>query len=105
MQPANLLSIPTLSDAWSDNDNILLHACFHLLLDCVENEQLLTSRDWALEEAEQAKQEIETLAQWWKERLLLEKQAQLDPIWTKGQFERDNQMLVRLIQVRQYLWT
>ena len=106
MQPSNLLPITTLSDKWADNDLMMLHACFQLLTNCIEQEQLLTAIEWQENEATQhAKQELEALHQWWQERSELERQNQLDPIWEKEHYEEDNQMLIRLIKVRQYLWT
>ena len=38
MQPANLLKIDSLTDGWRDKDHVLLHACFQLLSDFVEQE-------------------------------------------------------------------
>ncbi|QDA61925.1 hypothetical protein [Hymenobacter jejuensis] len=106
MQPGNLLPITTLGDRWVDNDLMMLHACFQLLTNCIEQEHLFTATEWEENEAKQhARQELEALHQWWQERSEVERQRQLDPIWTKNQYEKDNQMLIRLIKVRQYLWT
>jgi hypothetical protein len=106
MQPGNLLPIATLSENWADNDLMMLHACFQLLTNCIEQEDLFTSTEWEENEAAQeARHELEALYRWWQERSELERQRQLDPIWTEHVYETDNQMLIRLIKVRQYLWT
>ena len=61
MEPSNILKIETLNDGWSDKDNIMLHACFQLLTDCVEKEKLLNGHtDWNYNEDFKAvKKEIE----------------------------------------------
>ena len=41
MKPLNLLKIETLNDEWLDKDVIILHACFQILCDCIEKENLL----------------------------------------------------------------
>jgi len=80
MQPANHLHIKTFDEQWADKDRVMLHACFQLLTDCLEQEQLLASREWRHTEAEQhARQEFATLAQWWQQRQAQEQQG-LDPI-------------------------
>ena len=38
MQPANILKISSLGNGWRDKDSVLLHACFQLLSDFVEQE-------------------------------------------------------------------
>lgn len=48
-----------------------------------------------------AKLEIDFLYNWWIKRFNYEED--FDEI--KGQYEEDNQMLKRLIDVREYLWT
>ena len=47
MKPLNLLKIETLNDEWLDKDVIILHACFQILCDCIEKENLFKSHvDW-----------------------------------------------------------
>ena len=48
MKPANKLAIKSLHKGWCDNDEIMLHACFELLADCIKNEKLLSKKifDW-----------------------------------------------------------
>ncbi len=47
MTPGNNLSIQSLNQDWCDKDVVMLHACFQLLKDCVEKEDLLSGHiDW-----------------------------------------------------------
>ena len=104
-RPANVLHITTLDTGWRDKDAVLLHACFQLLTDFLAEEALLPI-DWDQStEHQHAKAEIEALAAWWTQRTVAEEAGAVDAIWSPGQYEADNQMLVRLIQIRQYLWT
>lgn len=104
MKPSNLLNIKTLHKGWSDKDNVMLHACFQLLTDCVEKEELLKLTDWAQnEELISAKTEIDELLNWWKNRLKAEKDG-LDWIWDNGQYQKDTDMMVRLVKIRKFLW-
>jgi len=107
MQPANVLKIDTLNEDWSDKDNIMLHACFQLLKDCIEKGKLFTGFiDWTLDEnSKKVKREIEYLYNWWIERVQQERNKDIDPVWTDGQYEIDNEMLIRLIKIRRCLWT
>lgn len=105
MQPSNELYIPTLSAGWCDKDHVILHACFQLLTDFVEKE--LTVSPWVNwqqdEEHAQAREEIELLYVWWKDWL---KKLET-PRFQHGQadYEKENEMMKRLIEVRKYLWT
>lgn len=84
----------------------MLHACFQLLTDCIEEEKLLTGQvDWAdNEENLNAKKEIEELYAWWSERKKLDSEEKVNDL-DRTQYFVDNEMLIRLIKVRQYLWT
>jgi len=103
MEPANVLKIESLSNGWRDKDDVILHACFQLLRDFIEQEkEMIEIIDWEHdEEQKQAKSEIYFLYNWWKERF--HNEEDFDKI--KQQYEEDNQMLKRLIDVRRYLWT
>lgn len=46
MEPSNILKIESLDEGWSDKDNVMLHACFQLLTDCIEKEQRHQLTDW-----------------------------------------------------------
>jgi hypothetical protein len=107
MEPGNQLNISTLSEGWSDKDMVILHACFQILTDCIEKEQLFTGHiDWANDELHiNAKKEILELYEWWKERVQKEQDDEIDPIWTEKQHYQDTEMLIRLIKIRGFLWT
>jgi hypothetical protein len=104
MKRANVLKIESLPNGWRDKDDILLHACFQLLKNFVEQEkEMIVVIDWnALEETKLAKAEIDFLYNWWNERVKIDED--LD-ILTEEIYNKDNQMLKRLIDVRKYLWT
>ena len=103
MQPSNILKIESLDDGWRDKDSVLLHACFQLLKDCVEKENLFTGHtDWnADEKHRKVKVELEALYSWWLNRLKIEDQCGLE----EQQYEEDDRMLHKLIEVRWALWT
>jgi len=104
MTPGNNLSIQSLNQDWCDKDVVMLHACFQLLKDCVEKEDLLSGHiDWnADEKFRKAKAELEALYSWWHERLEAEK---VDTFVFEDHYREDNQMLHRLIDIRWALWT
>ncbi len=106
MKNPEILNIKTLSGDWCDKDIIMLHACFQLLTDCIEDEKLFTGHvDWNHdEEHKKAKDELEFLYNWWIKRKNKDLEAEINDL-EKEQYEEDNEMLVRLIKVRQYLWT
>lgn len=84
----------------------MLHACFQLLTDFVEQEKAEDIVDWTHnEETKNAENEIDELYHWWKQRVLKETDDEIDPIWTEGVYEEDNKMLIRLINIRKFLWT
>ena len=106
MKKPEVLKIKTLSGDWCDKDVVMLHACFQLLTDCIEEERLLTGHlDWTHDdEYIQAKIEIEELYAWWTERKKLDSEEKINDL-DETQYFLDNEMLIRLIKVRQYLWT
>ncbi|MDO5637877.1 MAG: hypothetical protein Q4G18_11600 [Myroides sp.] len=101
MEPSNILKIETLNDKWLDKDLILLHASFQILSDCIEKENLFNCHvNWDHDlEHKKAKIEIQNLYNWWNKRKSIS--TDLD----SNQYEEDNQMLIRLIEYRKYLWT
>jgi len=101
MKPSNLLKIETLNDEWLDKDLVILHACFQILSDCIEKENLFTGHiDWTNDtEHQNAKNEIENLYDWWNMRKIENNEL------NENQYEEDNQMLKKLIEYRKYLWT
>jgi hypothetical protein len=100
MEPSNILKIDTLDDNWRDKDSVMLHACFQLLKDCVEKENLLSGHtDWDADDMHRtAKKEIQELYNWW----LSYKESNIPD---NESFKTETKMLVRLIQIRWALWT
>lgn len=83
----------------TDGDIVLLHACFKLLTDCFETNKVFESTNWnQSEEIIVAKSEIIELYAWWKTR------SKENSFVARGQYEKDTEMLIRLIKVREYLW-
>jgi hypothetical protein len=101
VKPANVLKIESLPENWRDKDEILLHASFQLLKNFIEQEkEIIEQINWKHDgETENAKSEIDFLYNWWLKRV--DKNDDLD----EKQYEEDNLMLRRLIDVRKYLWT
>jgi hypothetical protein len=90
------LKIESLSkDEWKDADEIMLHACFQLLKDCVEKEKVDSTCNY--EAHKDFVDEVRFLYNWWKERV--NKPTNLD------QMAEDDEMLIRLIKIRTGLWT
>lgn len=79
---------------WIDKDEIMLHACFQLLQDCVEKEQVDTRCNY--EEHKNIVDEIRFLYKWWLKR---KNDEDFD------NYNEDNEMLYRLIKIRLFLWT
>ncbi len=104
LKPSNILKIDSLGESWHDKDLVMLHACFQLLVDCIEKENLLNCHvDWSHDEKHRkAKEELSQLYNWWKERV--KNDENLDPLST-NQYDIDNSMLIRLINIRWALWT
>ncbi len=71
MEPANVLKIESLPNGWRDKDDVILHACFQLLKDFVEQEkEIIEQIDWKhTEETKKAKEEIDFLYNWWLGRV------------------------------------
>ncbi len=101
MEPGNVLNIDSLTKNWRDKDSVILHASFQLLKDFVEKEDCdVQETDWdADERLRSAKVEIDELYRWWLSYI---KTHSLDD---EGDYELENDMLIRLIKVRWALWT
>jgi len=106
MEPANILKIKSLGDGWKDKDVVMLHACFQLLEDCVEEENLLDGHtDWNHnEETREAEQKIRNLYEWWKQRKEFEKKEGSDMLGEQI-YNEDTEKLTELVRLRQWLWT
>ena len=88
------LKIDSLPNAkqWIDRDVVMLHACFQILQDCVEKENVDTHCNY--ESNKDSVDEIRFLYNWWVKRKL-----------NKDNDIQDAQMLDRLIKIRLFLWT
>lgn len=91
-----ILKIDSLPNAkiWVDRDHIMLHACFQILQDCVEKENIDTHLN---SEAHKGfVDEVRFLYKWWLKRKNDE---------SFDDDDEDNKMLDRLIKIRLGLWT
>ena len=63
------LKIPTLTSQWCDMDEVLLHACFQVLVDFVEKELSQDIIDWDYDDQHrEIRKEMQELYDWWKTR-------------------------------------
>lgn len=101
MEPGNILTIDSLDKGWRDKDSVMLHACFQLLTDCIEKEKLLTGHiDWEADDKHrEAQKELHELYSWWQSY------KEEDIPENKKKYQEENQMLIRLINIRWALWT
>ena len=129
MQPSNMLKIDSLGEGWRDKDSVLLHACFQLLSDFVEDEmptfphinwnmpddrmnatmreiQFNASEEQAPGNTRDIKKEFLELYNWWQE-WKKEKEEDKNQSFEEdhADYEKENEMLKRLIDLRMYLWT
>jgi len=91
MKKLKIKSLP--KKRWVDKDMLMLHCCFQILSDYVNKEDGLKHCDY-----ETHKEEIETcreLFNWWEEN---KKTVSIDSL------EAD-EMLLKLIKIRGFLWT
>jgi hypothetical protein len=93
MRYLKIESLPSAKE-WTDRDNIMLHACFQILKDCVEKEHVDTHCNY--ETHKDFVDEVRFLYQWWETRRT--KHRSYDNT-------EDNQMLDRLMKIRTSLWT
>lgn len=91
-----ILKIDSLPNAkhWVDRDHIMLHACFQILQDCVEKENVDTHSDY--ESHKESIDEVRFLYQWWLSR-------KNDDSFDNDR--EDDEMLMRLMAIRTFLWT
>jgi hypothetical protein len=91
-----ILKIDSLPNAkqWIDRDVIILHACFQLLQDCVEKENVDTHCNY--EEHKDFVDEVRFLYEWWLKRKNDE---------SFDDDDEDDEMLKRLMKIRRVLWT
>ena len=94
MRKLKIESLPFKKE-WVDRDEIMLHACFQILKDCVEKEKVDEQCDY--EAHKYFVDEVRYLYGWWKERV--------KKVTTDKQMEEDDTMLLRLMKIRTSLWT
>lgn len=98
-----ILTINSLPEDWIDRDCIMLHSCFQVLVDYVEQEPL-DSVDWEYtQEQHNAYREIRDLYDWWKTRRPLRIEKSYDDMLANDC--DDQSKLERLIAIRTFLWT
>ena len=92
-----ILKIDSLPNAkeWVDRDHIMLHACFQILQDCVEKENVDTHCNY--EAHKDFVDEVRFLYKWWETR----KQKET----SDNQMKEDDEMLIPLMKIRSALWT
>lgn len=94
MRILKIHSLPPAKE-WIDRNEIMFHACFQILKDCVEKENLDTHCNY--EAHKEFVDEVRFLYEWWNRRI--------NKIYTEDQLKEDQEMLFRLIKIRELLWT
>ena len=95
MRILKIESLRSVAEGWRDRDEIMLHACFQILKDCVEKEHVDEHCNY--ESHKESIDEIRFLYQWWIKRSV--------KLITEDQNKEDDLMLIRLMKVRSFLWT
>lgn len=91
MRHLKIQTLPS-SKHWVDSDIVMLHACFQLLKNVVEKEKILEVTN---KEYKKYYDEILFLYEWWEKKV-------------ESDYEDDeeaDEMLLRLIKIRNFLWT
>lgn len=96
MRYLKIESMPS-AKVWQDRDQIMIHACFQLLKDCVEQEEVLTHCNY--EEHKFQVDEAKFLYDWW----IVRTESNFKIV--DEQDSIDDAMLRRLINIRTFLWT
>lgn len=93
---ARMLKIKTLAPKiWVDKDVIMLHACFQILEDAIEQEHVDTHCNY--EAHKDFVDEVRFLYNWW--------QTRKDKGYEDDEDIEDDAMLIRLMKIRTMLWT
>jgi len=95
MRILKINSLPT-AKTWLDRDELMLHACFQLLEDCMEKEHVDTHCSYDVHN--KFVEEVRFLYKWWQIRKNKE-------TYTNKEYEEDDKMLIRLMKIRRMLWT
>jgi len=93
MRHLKIKSLPD-SKTWIDKDCIMLHACFQILEDAIEKEEV--DKHCNYEHHKKSVDEVRFLYQWWQKR------KDDDDIDSD---KDDDDMLIRLMKIRTFLWT
>lgn len=91
MRIMRIESLPSAKE-WIDRDEVMLHACFQILKDCVEKEHVDTHCNY--ESHKEFVDEVRFLYNWWGKRAV-----------SDGSDDEDDAMLLRLMKIRTFLWT
>jgi hypothetical protein len=76
MRILKIESLPPTKEAWCDRDEIMLHACFQLLIDAVEKEKVDTHCNY--KSHKEFVDEVRFLYAWWKKRIEKEMSHELE---------------------------
>jgi len=96
----NVIKIKTLSPGYYDPDVRMLHACFDLFAEwfrynTIENEHMTKK---SLEETNPGVwDEMVELYKWWSV-------YHVDPDWSMGGAEKEDEMMMRLMKIRRCIW-
>lgn len=120
IKPYNIVRIKSLSPDYHDKDEIMLHACFQLLVNYVELEKPFEWFGWTESENQVLEEddcdgdyqfrinEVRYLYNWWKTERAKE-WAEYEQNWNYAKLEaleeKDQTNLMRLIAIREFLWT
>ena len=95
MRNLKITSLAPKDEKWIDRDVIMLHACFQILKDCVEKENLFQHSP-AYAKSKKGKI-AKKLYDWWEIRRT-QTYHDIDDLI-------DNKQLIKLIGIRETLWT
>jgi len=96
MRILKIKSLPSTKESiWIDRDFIMIHACFQILEDCVEKENVDTEYDY--ESNKDFVDEVRFLYNWWQIR---KTKDEIDD----DELKDDDEMLSRLMKIRTQLW-
>jgi len=112
----DIVKLKTLKPGYHDIDTRMLHACFNLLTQYVECEKPFDFIEWDHDEVHRhVASEIKYLYHWWKEvypnrykteaSILKDHEYKRWMEWENVCEEEDKQNLIRLMEIRPYLWT
>lgn len=100
MRAIKITTLPSKKDCkWIDKDVLLLHSCFQILVDFVEQEK--PELHFCNESNKEILNEIKFLYNWWLNR----KDKDLTFLEEIEQDYEDEEMLIRLMKIRLHLWT